>query len=510
VRDPQSSAEVGAPSVAVWATVARRRRFDHRGALGAAAAVAAAFAVATGRPLLIVPFFLVPIAAVALGSAVRDVVSLLTVYATLLFVLPSPLIFQPLGAAGTPANILAILLLWWWVHSRLVPGLCPPAGGQPVTAAVLLFAAAVFASYAAVAFRPVMGVELMAADRGILALFGMMGVSLLAAAGISARERLDVLLRRLVALGAFLSVVGLLQFFLAMDVAQYLRLPGLHANYALEQIDQRSTFRRVFGTAAHPIEFGVVLALLLPIAVHCALYAPPALRRRMWCAVAIIATSIPMSLSRSAFVALAVEAIVLVPTWAPKVRWRALQVTAVFAVLMRAAVPGLLGTVKSLFTNISTDPSTQGRTKDYAVFGGYFEQTPVLGRGFYTFVPDLFTTFDNQYLLCLVEIGIVGTVALGVLMGTAIFAAASTRRRATDEETRHLAQAFVAIFWGAAVAFGTFDALSFSMQTGLVFLLIGCAGALCRLVRRGPEDDESTGGAAGRARAAAVPGREVS
>jgi hypothetical protein len=35
----------------------------------------------------------------------------------------------------------------------------------------------------------------------------------------------------------------------------------------------------------------------------------------------------------------------------------------------------------------------------------------------------------------------------------------------------------------AAVAFATFDALSFPIAAGLTFLVIGCAGALRRLVR---------------------------
>ena len=37
----------------------------------------------------------------------------------------------------------------------------------------------------------------------------------------------------------------------------------------------------------------------------------------------------------------------------------------------------------------------------------------------------------------------------------------------------------------AMVTFGTFDALSFAIASGLIFMLLGCAGAALRLVRSG-------------------------
>lgn len=451
----------------------------------AAAVVAIGVAAVVGEPLLLLPFFVIPLLALTLVRSNRDAVSLLSLFAALLLLLPSPLIFEPLGAAGTPANVLAILMLWFWAHGRLVGSPGFDLSRQPVRVAMLLLGATILASYAAVAFRPVTPVELVAADRGLLALLGAAGIALMAADGITERSRLDTLLRRVVLLGGVLAVVGQLQFFTGLDIAGYVRLPGLHVNYRLLQIDQRSNFRRVQGTATHAIEFGVVLAIIFPLALHYALHAAREVRTRSWLMVAAIGLAVPMSLSRSAFVVLAVEAVVLLPGWSPSLRRRALAVAAAAAVAMRLAIPGLLGTVKSLFTNISTDPSTTGRTRDYAEFGSFFKDTPILGRGFFTFLPERYIILDNQFLLSLLEIGIVGTVALVGLFLVAIGSAHSARRHAPDEETRHLGRALAAGLAGALVAFGTFDALSFPMQTGLVFLLIGCAGALRGIVLRG-------------------------
>ena len=68
---------------------------------------------------------------------------------------------------------------------------------------------------------------------------------------------------------------------------------------------------------------------------------------------------------------------------------------------------------------------------------------------------------------------------------TGLVTARKVRRLSTDPEHRDLGQAMTASVAVAMVTFGTFDALSFAMASGLIFMLLGCAGAALRLVRSG-------------------------
>jgi O-antigen ligase len=434
-----------------------------------------------GQPVFGIPVLLAPLGFLVARHSRRDAVAVLTVYVLLLIFIPSPLIIEPLGASGTPANLLGIFMLWWWLFSRSVDGYGVATGPSPVRTMIYIFGGAVMASYATVAFRPVFPEEVSAADRGVLFFLGCAGIALLATDGIATRDRLDALLRRLVMAVGALAAIGVYQFFTGFDINGVLHIPGLTQNQQLIDIGTRSIFNRVAGTAAHPIEFGVVLGVVFPIALHYAFYAPRATRARWWFAVGLIALGIPMSLSRSAVVSIGVAMAVLLPTWPKERRKRAIQVGFVFGVLTRFAIPGLLGTVKSLFLNIANDPSTTGRTQDYAVLGSYLQDHIIFGRGFFTFLPTIYTTFDNEYLLILVEMGIVGVCVLLGLFLTGMCSARAARHAAADAETRHLGQALAAALAAALVAFGTFDGLSFPMASGTVFLILGATGALRRL-----------------------------
>src|SRR5581483_9774388 len=327
--------------------------------------------------------------------------------------------------------------------------------------------------------------EISGADRGVMFFLGCAGIALLACDGIADRARFDVLVRRLVAAGGLVAAFGVYQFFTLYDI-NTISVPLLTRNQKVADVVERSIFHRVAGTASHPIEFGVVMAMLLPLALHLALFSERGKRLRWWLASGVIALVIPMTLSRAAVVTLAVALVIIVPTWPPRWRRRGILIGGTFAVAVRVAIPGLVGTVTSLFTNINNDPSTSGRTQDYTYFADLFVQRPILGRGFFTFLPDIYTIFDNEFLVILVEMGIVGLIALLAVLVSGMGSARAARRAATDDASRHLGQVLAASIAGGTIAFGTFDALSFPTAAGLMFLLIGLAGALRRLTREGP------------------------
>ena len=407
-------------------------------------------------------------------------VTLLSLYVTLLVVVPARFVVGPLGAVGTPAVLLGLVALWWWFTSHFILGESHAPGFQPMRAMVLGFLGVTLLTYGVGFLRPLDGVQMRSADRSLIAYAAMAGIALLALDGIESRERLEVLLRRVVLAVVFMGLVGIVQFSTGYDPSETLRPPGLRLNGELYAIAENFVVRRVSGTALHAIEFGVVLAMVLPIALYNALEAPPGRRAARWACLLVIGTAIPMSVSRSAVVGLAVAMLVILPAWSWPRRVKAMGAMVVFAVGIRAAVPGLLGTIKNLFLEAPRDSSILARTDDYDSVFEVFWDAPWLGGGLGTFLPESFRYLDNQYLGTMLEMGAVGLVTLLLLFVVGMSVSRGARRRAVRAEDRHLGQALAASVAAAAVTSATFDGLSFPIYAGMLFLVLGCAGTLWR------------------------------
>lgn len=400
----------------------------------------------------------------------------------ILLIIPSRLVLAGLSFNLTPSLLLGLGLGMWWFCAQLVSGLGAAKGRTAIRTALFCFLAANVATYGYATYSWMPSDELRAADRSFITIVGVISVGIMVCDGVSSLSRLDTLLRVTVATTTIVAVIGLLQFFFGLDLAKHLVLPGLHPVAPLNFILERSIFRRPAGTTGHPIEFGVVMAIVLPIAVHYAFRAhdrgEPT--RRYWTAVTLIGMSAIVSLSRSAILGLIVAGTVLLPTWPARRRFRALIVVGTFTVCMRLIVPGLIGTLLSLFTHLSDDPSVQGRTDDYSNVEKFFSERPIFGRGFGTLLPARYGTLDNQYLGSLVETGLVGLVTLVALLFTGVFAARAARRLTDDTHLRDLAQSLAASVTVLIAGYATYDALGFVMSTALTFLLLGCIGALYR------------------------------
>jgi O-antigen ligase len=414
-----------------------------------------------------------------------DATALLTVFVVLLMVIPSQ---QAIGVlALAPAAIIGILALLWWFGARINADSGMARGYQPVRIGLYLFVAAVLISYALCFHRFLAPDEVRSADRFVLFTAAFAGVVLLAADGITDLGRLDRLLRRFTLLGAAVGVLGILQFFTGFDITPLFKIPGLRSNDALSLIGARDGFRRVAGTAAHPIEFGVLMAMLLPLALHYAFTTVDRrTRERWWYVVAILACGIMMSLSRSGVVAAAVGLMIVGSTWPWRRVVNALVAGVLFLGAMRLLIPGLVGSMTGLFTHVTTDDSTTGRTARYPAAFHLIHQYPWFGRGPGTLLPshileNKVAILDNQYLGSTIETGVIGLVALITMLLIGTFTARGARRRSSDPVVRSLAQALAGSIAGCLVAFYTFDALSFPKVAFGVALLIGCAGALWRL-----------------------------
>jgi O-antigen ligase len=318
-------------------------------------------------------------------------------------------------------------------------------------------------------------------------LAGWLGTLLLTSDGVSSMERLRTLLRRVVTFATVAASIGIAQFFTGFNVANYVIIPGLQQQVPYSALLSRGDLRRPSSTALDPIEFAAVLVVTLPIAVHRARFAPPGRRLRRWLQVVLIASAVPLTLSRTAFTALAAVALVMLPTWSRKERWIAVVAGGAGLVAAYATVPSLLGTLSSLFINAGSDTSTLSRTTAFTLSAPFISHNPWLGVGFNTFFPQ--TTFftDDQYLNTLISTGIIGLVTLAALFVTGWLTVRSARRHLVGKEDRDLAQTIAAAVAACAVTFVSLDVFSFEMISGITFLMLGCAGALWRLSREQPQ-----------------------
>jgi polysaccharide biosynthesis protein PslJ len=409
-----------------------------------------------------------------------DPVDVLTVYLGLLFLIPAPLVFEPLGGAGQPSTLFGVGLLVWWLLAGLVPG-WRPSIMQPMHGAVLLLVLAVLASYAMAMTDPRLPIEVRGADRGLIRMASLVGVYLFAADGLRSMEQINRLISRIVALASVVATIGLVQFLFGIDIAAMIHVPGLSVNGILVTED-RSLFLRIRATASHPLESGMVLAMALPLALYLVLGSR---RRQLWPQLSLVVIGVValMSVSRSAVLGVGIAGLVVFLGWDRKRQVIALLLSPFILVALRLAVPGLLGTLRSLFANVGNDPSISGRTDDYEIVMSYIAARPMTGLGFGTFIPSVYFTLDNQYLLMLVEGGLFGLVSLIIFFVVAWCCARGSRLRSTDEDDRQLGQAMAAAIAVAAIASTLFDLLSFPMLSGLTFLVVGAAAAAWRTVQ---------------------------
>jgi polysaccharide biosynthesis protein PslJ len=419
------------------------------------------------------------------GRKRTTAVGVLTLYLILLMAIPAELVFGPLGAAGRPATMFALLVFVMYLGLWLRPSSFLDRGRQPIRLAAVLFTCVMVASYASANRHLLPVLEKNSADRGIIYLLGWLGILLLAADGISSIPALQTVLRRQVFGITAVALLGIAEFISGINATNYIRLPGLVAQAPITDLMLRGGLSRVYSTTSQPIEFGAVVVMTVPLALHQARYASPGKRVSRWLQVAVLVIAAPLSVSRSAILALIVVAIVILPTWTRKERRIAYTYIGAALAAFIVLVPSLITTLANLIINISSDPSAQSRTNAIAMSWSYISQHPWLGHGFATFLPQTYFFVDDQYVTSTIETGFMGLLALIVLFLAGWKIARSARRRAVDAEGRHLAQCFAASVAAAAISFSDYDAFAFTIASGLLFLLLGCCGAYWRLASGG-------------------------
>ena len=393
-----------------------------------------------------------------------DAVTLLTCYLVLLMAIPSTLTVGSFGAAGAPAALFAVIALAWYLLSRQHPGLGMARGRQPIRVAVVCFGCAIVAAYVSANRHAMPTAQQSGADRGLILLAGWLG---LAAAG---RRRTR---SRGPAEGSapadcpgatVLAALGMAEFFTGTVVTKYIVILAHRA----QPVDGPREPRRLRpghrdgGTAA---QLAAVLAMSLPLAIHQARFAPPALRLRRWVQVALIAGTISMTVSRSAIAAgryrrgphpdldEARAAPRLPGRCSPRLSWRGRRSPACSAVSRGcsassartpAACRGPMAT--RLPCRYNSPPLARPRVQDLPPADDFF--------------------VHNQYLTSLIETGMIGLAGAGGTPGDRLVHGPERQARGSPHPDPRPRACLAASPAAGALSFGTSDALSFTIAPG--------------------------------------------
>jgi polysaccharide biosynthesis protein PslJ len=410
-----------------------------------------------------------------------DAAVLLSLMYILLALIPAREILPGTTDLGRPSLIVGFLLFFWWVVTRFSPGLAMQ-GPQPVRWAFFGYFGVLLVGYAVGFLRGLTSMEANAADRTMLYYCVFGGAVLTAADGLPNWLRLRTLLKVLVVSATFVAAFGVIEYVAHRDLSSYLLIPGLQEKGWIPDVQDRGAGIRVASTTAHYIEMAAYLALVLPFAIHFAVFARPVKNRWVWitCAV-VIAAGISSTISRTGIVAIAIMFIALVPLWTWRMRYNIGVVIGAVVTAGVAAQPRLINTLFHLFDDPTQNSSISVRYERYPLAFKYISERPWLGRGTGTWVAPQYQIMDNQWLETLLSNGIVGAVAYTAMHITAITVAWMALKRSDDREVRHLCAALISTQFMGLVVAATFDSLAFLTFATTLALTIGMCGTVWRL-----------------------------
>lgn len=405
-------------------------------------------------------------------------VALLEVEIWLLVLIPDHLVVGPLGGIGSPALILAVLLLPLWIFSVLIPGLGVARVCVPLRAVLALFWVTMLISFAVMNAHAVKDLDQLNSERFLISMAAFSGLAMTAAEGLRNRHEVLRVIRTAVAGTAVMAFIGILQFRPGLDLTRYLaNMPFLTARGDLTAATVRGGFDRPSSTALHPIEFGVIMATFLLFAIYLVLYDKDRAPWRRWLPLGLLSLAIPVSISRSALLVAAVGLAFFFAGTSSSIRRRGAAVMGIFLCAIFVTVPGLLGTLKGFIVAGNSDSSISHRTGDFAYAAPFLRNSPWVGRGPGSYTPQEFRVLDNQWLVSLIEVGILGTVAVAAVVVTPIGLGRGMRRRSRSLGDRTLGQMYAGAAAGALLAFATYDALAFPSYSAFLALVMGLAGA---------------------------------
>ncbi|PQZ91089.1 polymerase [Arthrobacter sp. MYb227] len=410
-----------------------------------------------------------------------------------ILILPSYMVFGPLGASGGVGQILSLMIFVVWVSAAAFGLHNPWKYGHPGRAVLLVWIFASCLSYVAL-FSGFSGgsdsIQRAAADRWLLLIVAGAGITLMTTESVRSIHDLREIVRTVIIGTSISCVIALLQFTLSVNPMEWIAtlMPGFQDIGSGTPFQDRGSFARVAGATMHPIELGVVVSMMLPLSLWWAKYDTEMPRWfRVLAPILLFAGNI-MTVSRTGMIGLAVVALITIP-FMPKIfkQWAVVVVPVGFMALF-LMVPGMVTTLFSSATAGSSDTSITYRTDDYPLAWKLFFDHPLFGLGPGAWIPtDQKNIFDNQYLLTVVTLGCLGLVAFLLYLLVPAFAALMSARYAVSEELRYLAGSIAGAMFVAAISSGTFDAMSFQTFALITPFFIGIQGTVWLTVKNHPD-----------------------
>lgn len=328
------------------------------------------------------------------------------------------------------------------------------------------------------------------AMKGFFYLASFVAVFVIVCSVIQDRAAAERVLKALVGGALVVAVAALVQSRTNYNVFDHLGqwIPLLDYNSAYED-SLRNGVLRVRASAQHPIALGSALMLSVPFALYLASRASTGLRTKGWQLVAlIVALGALAPVARTAVVMAAIM-LVLSLVFIGRRVLRYWPVLIVALAILHAASPGAIGAMYKSFLpqgGLVSQASGRaglpgsGRLADIDPGLELWETSPAFGIGqgnplVGSRAPDAPTQgiiFDNQYLLTLVTLGMLGLAALLwiLVVGTwRLLRGASLR----DGWSRHLIAACGMGVASFAAAMWFFDAFAFVQVTVLFFVVLG-------------------------------------
>jgi O-antigen ligase len=404
-------------------------------------------------------------------------------------IVPSGAVIGSLGSIGAPSTILAIVVFVWWMWHHVHRAWVGQQAPQWVRRAAILLIFGILTVYRHAAMGPMVSDEIQPLDTGLIRFLALMGVILTASDGISSVERWNSLMDRMASATVMVSLLGILQFLTGELWIDRIPIPGL-TNAGAEGLIVRGAFLRPSGTSRHPLEMSAALGMMLPIVINRARFSSRG-RIQAFGGVGAVLFVVLLSVSRTALICTVVAIVILVPTWPRATRRLAIVWSVVLLAGASVAIPGLLGSLRSLLGGSADDPSVASRTSGYGYALEMFLQNPWLGRGYGTFHPR-YHIFDNGYLQLLMETGGVGVGLFLLLLLLAIFSAHRASKLFSAYRNKEMARALVASVSTGAVSVAFFDLFAFPQSASCLVLSIGLSGAALRLARADAQVERST------------------
>src|SRR5215218_2684623 len=284
------------------------------------------------------------------------------------FIFPADMVLGPIGAVGYVAMLVAIGLFGIWATTAAFGLHDPSLRRSPARLGLAVFWLVTIAAYLTPSPLYATPVTRAAADRWLLTLIGVSGIVLVMGDSLRSMDQVARAVRALSIGGSICALVAIYQFLTTTDPMDMVRaaMIGWSENGGNTAFQARLPFMRVSGSTFHPIELGVVSAMILPLSVWRSLFDIGVRHRWVaWSQTILIGFAAIITISRSAILSLLIVIIVFIPTL-PRIprRW-ALIVTPACIAAVFLVLPGFLTTITGAFGAGTRDPSISTRVDDY-------------------------------------------------------------------------------------------------------------------------------------------------